>query len=131
MIRPKDVLIGFLGGVAGGALVDLIYITFAGPSFLLSSIVGLSERYQVFFGHLFLGGIFGILFVVILNKLSRFNFNIWSCGVVWGLICMGVLGGIPSLFVRSPVTAAMFFFSLTVWLLYGLTLAAAIKLFKQ
>lgn len=131
MVQRKDILIGFLGGVVGGAAVDLIYVTFAGPSFLLSSIIGLTERYQVFLGHLFLGGIFGVLFAVILNKVARFNLNIWICGIVWGLICMGVLGGIPSLFIRPPITSAMFLFSLTVWLLYGLILATATKLFKR
>jgi len=130
MISRKDILIGFSGGAVGGAVVDLIFISFAGPSFLLSFILGLTERYQIILGHMFLGAIFGILFIVILNKLARFNLNIWICGIFWGLFCMGVLGGIPSLFVQYPISATMVLFSLTVWLLYGSILAAAVKVFK-
>lgn len=130
MIRLKDILIGFLSGILGGAIVDLIYINFAGPSVLLSFIIGLTERYQVFLGHLFLGGIFGILFVIIAKKLSKFHLNIWIFGIFWGLLSMGLLGGIPSLFVHYPISMTMIFFSLTVWLLYGLILATATKLLK-
>ncbi len=130
MINKKDILIGLSGGAVGGAVVDLIFISFVGPSFLLSLILGLTERYQVFLGHLFLGGIFGILFILVLNKLARFNLNVWVCGILWGLVSMGVLGGIPSLFVQYPISVTMTLFSFMVWLIYGSTLAAAVKFFK-
>jgi hypothetical protein len=127
-MKLRNILIGFLAGALGGAVVDLIYISFAGPSALFSSIIGLTERYQVFLGHLFLGGIFGILFLVVFKKISQFGLNIWLFGIFWGLFCMGLLGGIPSFFVHYLISAKVFFFSLTVWLIYGLILAAAAKL---
>jgi hypothetical protein len=127
-MKSKDILIGFLAGALGGAVVDLIYITFAGPSALFSSIIGMTERYQIFFGHLFLGGIFGVLFLAVLKKLSQFGLNIWLFGIFWGLFCMGLLGGIPSFFAHYLISAKIFFFSLTVWLFYGLILAASAKL---
>lgn len=131
MINKKDILIGLSGGAIGGAVVDLIFISFVGPSFLLSFILGLTERYQIILGHMLLGGIFGILFILVLNKLARFNLSVWVYGIFWGLFCMAVLGGIPSLFVQYPINSTMVLFSLTVWLLYGSTLAAAVKIFKH
>jgi hypothetical protein len=127
-MRIRDILVGLFAGALGGAVVDLIYISFAGPSALFSSIIGLTQRYQVFLGHLFLGGIFGILFMIILEKLVRFNLNVWIFGIFWGLFCMGLLGGMPSLFTHYLISAKIVVFSLMVWFLYGLILAASAKL---
>jgi len=68
-----------------------------------------------------------VLFVIIVKRFSRFN--IWLAGVLWGLICLALIGGVPSFIASSiiPVTTTATIFAFVVWILYGLILAAAIK----
>ncbi len=121
----KNILKGFLGGAIGGAVIDLIFITFIGPSALFS-LMGITGRISVFFSHVILGGILGILFVSILRKLPKIN--VWLAGILWGIFCMATVGGIPAIFYYSsgPSFVAVIS-SFGVWILYGLVLAAVIK----
>ncbi|MDD2696958.1 MAG: hypothetical protein PHE52_02265 [Candidatus Pacebacteria bacterium] len=124
MLKSKNILKGFLGGVSGGMVVDLIYITFAGPSGLFT-LLGITERSEVFWSHAFLGGILGILFAMILNKLP--NFNIWLAGIFYGLACLALIGAIPSFIVKLTITPLTIIFGFIVWILFGLILAATLK----
>jgi len=126
MFQLKNILNGFLAGAVGGMAVDLIFITFIGPSALFT-IIGITERFNVFIAHAVLCGILGVLFVIIVKRFSRFN--IWLAGVLWGLICLALIGGVPSFIASSiiPVTTTATIFAFVVWILYGLILAAAIK----
>ncbi|MFH1180940.1 MAG: hypothetical protein V1705_00845 [bacterium] len=123
----KYIFSGLTAGVLGGMIIDLIFINLAGPSALFT-IIGITERINVFISHAVLGGILGIIFTVLVRKLPRLN--IWLAGILWGLVCLGVIGGIPSFFVKlvNPLTAL---FGFIVWLIYGLILAAAMKFFSQ
>jgi len=127
MLKAKDILSGFLGGVVGGAVVDLIFINLAGPSALFT-LLGITERVSVFWSHLLLGAISGTLFVLIVGLLPKVN--LWLAGLTWGLVCLGIIGGIPSYFAGliSPKTTAFGFF---VWILYGLILVIALKFFRK
>lgn len=125
MIKSKDIFSGFLGGAIGGAAVDLIFITFVGPSSLFT-LMGITGRIDVFFSHVVLGGALGVLFVLTLAKWR----HIWLAGILWGLICLSIVGGIPSFFVNAvniKTTIAAF----AVWLLFGAILAATVKFFKK
>ncbi|MDO8663363.1 MAG: hypothetical protein Q7K28_00785 [Candidatus Wildermuthbacteria bacterium] len=125
MLKAKDIFGGFIGGAIGGMAVDLIFITFIGPSalFTLFSITG---RYAVFFSHVILGGIMGVLFIIIARKFVKFNFVL--AGLLWGYVCLIFLGAIPSLFTKYiVVTPIVTFFSFLVWSLYGVILAVVIK----
>lgn len=111
--------------MAGGAAVDLIFISFVGPSALFS-LMGIFGRMNVFFSHAVLGGILGVLFVLLLRKLPRIN--VWLAGISYGYLCMAVLGGIPAIFYYSDgpdlITTAS---SFGVWTLFGLILAVTGK----
>jgi len=120
----KNILKGFLGGAVGGAVIDLIFITFIGPSAMFS-LMGITGRINVFFSHVILGGILGILFVSILKKLPKIN--VWLAGILWGIFCMAIVGGIPAIFYYSGGPSFITVISaFGVWTLYGLILAAVI-----
>ena len=119
-------LIGFLGGAIGGAAVDLIFLTFAGPSALLTLILGIEDRLSILAAHVVLGGILGMLFVLILRALKKRPS--WKHGILWGLVCLAIIGGIPSLFVQD-VTAIATIFGFIVWIIYGLILVGTIRFF--
>lgn len=125
MIKLKDIFSGILGGAIGGAAVDLIFITFIGPSSLFF-LMGITGRINVFLAHVVLGGILGVLFVLTLAKWR----HIWLAGILWGLLCLGIVGGIPSFFVNA-VNAKTTIAAFAVWLLFGTILAATIKFFKK
>lgn len=126
-INFKTLLSGIMGGMLGGAIIDFIFITFVGPSgfFILLGITGRSE---IFLGHIILGGILGIILGFIAEKFVAFN--IYWAGIIFGLICLGLIGGIPSLIV-GIITIKTTFFGLAVWLLYGLILAKTTKSFNS
>ncbi len=120
----RNILSGFLGGVVGGAAVDLIFITYVGPSALFS-LIGITNRCDVFLGHVLLGGILGIIFVFILERLPKYN--IWLLGVLWGYFCMLIVGGIPGIFYYCNAPSfGIIISALGVWTLYGLILATAV-----
>ncbi|OIO46712.1 MAG: hypothetical protein AUJ31_01115 [Parcubacteria group bacterium CG1_02_39_15] len=126
MVKLSDTLKGFLGGLIGGAVVDLVYIGLAGPSAFFS-FVGITERCDIFLFHTVLGGILGILFVTFLRRLPLLN--IWLAGIIWGLICLVVIGGVPA-FLTKTITLTTTISGFTVWLIFGFILAATIKFSK-
>ncbi len=128
MFKSKKILYGFLGGVIGGMVVDLIYINLAGPSGLFT-ILGITERSAVFWSHAVLGGILGMLFVMILKRLP--DFNVWLTGIFYGLACLVFIGAIPSFIVKLIITPQTIVFGFIVWILFGLILAATLKFFNR
>jgi len=128
MFKSKKILYGFLGGVIGGMVVDLIYINLAGPSGLFT-ILGITERSAVFWSHAVLGGILGMLFVMILKRLP--DFNVWLAGIFYGLACLVFIGAIPSFIVKLIITPQTIVFGFIVWILFGLILAATLKFFNR
>ena len=127
MFKNNDILKGFLGGFIGGAVVDLVFISLAGPSAFFS-LLGITGRLAVFFSHLALGAVLGVLFVLISRKLSKFN--IWFLGILWGLVCLGIIGGIPACLTNS-ITSTTTIFGFVVWLLFALILVSTIKLLDR
>jgi len=128
MFKSKKILYGFLGGVIGGMVVDLIYINLAGPSGLFT-LLGITERSAVFWSHAVLGGILGMLFVMILKRLP--DFNVWLAGIFYGLACLVFIGAIPSFIVKLIITPQTIVFGFIVWILFGLILAATLKFFNR
>jgi len=126
--KSKDILAGLLGGIVGGMAVDLIFIGLAGPSAIFS-IIGITERSDVFLSHAVLGGILGILFAMILRKLPRLN--IWFAGVFFGLLCLLFVGAIPSFLAHYAFSATVVIFGFVVWIIFGFTLVAAIKISRS
>ena len=115
-----------VGGAVGGAVVDLIYISFAGPSGLFT-LLGITQRADVFLAHVVLGAILGVLFALISKKVYL---NIWLLGFIYSMLVMGLIGGIPS-FILGLVNSAATIFGFIVWTLYGLILSGAIVLAKE
>lgn len=124
MLNSKKVLGGFLGGIFGGIAVDLIYISFAGPSGLFT-LLGITERSDVFWSHAVLGGILGIIFAILLNQFSCSNIRL--AGLLWGFVCLLFIGGIPTILADFTRTFSMAVFAILVWAIYGLILSAALK----
>ncbi len=118
MIKPKEILAGFFGGILGGIVVDLVYINFAGPSglFTLLSITG---RQTIFWGHAILGGILGILFVVLFRKLKVRKL---LAAIGWGIVSLIFIGAIPTIVAGIPITQSSTLWGVFVWILYGLIL---------
>lgn len=127
MFKNSAIFKGGLGGLIGGAVVDLVFINLAGPSAFFS-LLGITDRLAVFFSHLVLGAVLGVLFVLISRKLS--GFNIWFLGVLWGLVCLGAIGGVPS-YITGSITPATTIFGFLVWLLFALILVSTIKLLDK
>ncbi len=123
MIKLNDTLKIFCGGLVGGAVVDIIYIGLAGPSAFFS-VVGITERYDVFLSHVVLGGILGILFLMFLKRLP--SLNVWAAGIIWALICLVTIGGIPA-FLTKTITPITTISGILVWLLFGFILSATTK----
>ncbi|MEK9134793.1 MAG: hypothetical protein AAB451_00590 [Patescibacteria group bacterium] len=123
----KLIAAGFLGGAIGGAVVDLIYITFVGPSGLFT-LMGITERFSVFLSHVILGGILGMFFGLLVKRFA--SFNIYLMGLIFGLLCLGIIGGIPSS-ALGLVDPKATLFGFIVWLLFGLILAKTIKIFSK
>ena len=128
MFKSKKIIYGFMGGVIGGMVVDLIYINLAGPSGLFT-LLGITERSAVFWSHAVLGGILGILFVMILKRLP--DFNLWLIGIFYGVACLVLIGAIPSFIVKLTITPQTIVFGFIVWILFGLILAATLKFFNR
>ena len=114
-------------GAVGGGLIDLIYITLAGPSAIFNLILGITNRYMLFGAHVVLGGAMGMLFLVLLHSLKLKPS--WFAGIFWGLLCLGIIGGIPAL-ITNTITPITTFFGFFVWILYGLILVAGMKVAK-
>ena len=128
MLNFKTITGGFLGGVLGGAAVDLIFIDRAGPSGLFT-LMGITDRLSVFLGHVILGAIMGIVFVFLLKLFPKIN--IWLSGILWGLILLLVIGAIPSFFAGGIINAKTTFFGFLVWIIYGFILSATVKFFGK
>ena len=124
MFKSKKIIYGFMGGVIGGMVVDLIYINLAGPSGLFT-LLGITERSAVFWSHAVLGGILGILFVMILKRLP--DFNLWLIGIFYGVACLVLIGAIPSFIAKLAIAPLNVVFAFIVWILFGLILAGALK----
>lgn len=127
-MKAKNIIVGFLAGVFGGIVVDLIFITFAGPSALFS-LIGITERASVFLAHAVLGGVMGIIFIFFVKRFP--STNVWLAGESWALICMMAVGGIPAAFYYPGIPSLKItLFGFLVWFLYGFILAAAVKYTK-
>lgn len=120
MSKSKNILSGFLAGVLGGMMVDLIYIELAGPSALFT-LFSITNRLAVFWSHAFLGGILGVVFVLLLPLAPRLNVGL--AGLIYGLLCLALIGGIPSIIARFPLTSLTVSLGFLVWLIFGLILA--------
>lgn len=125
MVDSKQLIKGILGGMVGGAVIDLIFITFIGPSALFS-LIGITDRFFVFCAHVILGGILGIIFTVLTEKF--YYSNILKAGLIYGLLCMEFVGGIPAIFYYSDMLQIKIIISgFIVWTIFGGILSLFLK----